>query len=89
MEELKVRALFNFNDLEKNVFRKKDDIFYCSEKRYNHLKEHNAVELVEEEKPKNDEVLEENGFFENVDAGQEKIKDTEPVKKPKKKKKNE
>ena len=62
----KVRALIKFNDYEGKeitekesfILRNKGDEFYCGADRYNYLKDHNAVELVEIEKvelPKKEE----------------------------------
>lgn len=56
MNNYKVKAIIKFNDYEgKNissstnafVARKIGDIFSCTAERYNYLKEHNAVELIE------------------------------------------
>lgn len=50
--EVRVKALYKFNDLEEGIERDKDDIFTCDEERALYLKKHNAVEILKEEKPK-------------------------------------
>lgn len=69
MDNYKVRALIKFNDYEGKdinkggdfIERKRGDEFTCSAERYNYLKDHNAVELVEIEKvelPKKEDKIE-------------------------------
>lgn len=52
--EVLVKALIDFNDLEKNVKRKVGDEWLCSSERAGFLQENKAVEIIEEvkEKPK-------------------------------------
>ena len=49
-KKIKVRTLFTFRDLVECMQRYVGDEFWCTKERYEYLKEHNAVELVEEEK---------------------------------------
>lgn len=48
--KVKVKAISNFNDLEEEQKRKIGDEWICSKERADFLKEHNAVEILEEEK---------------------------------------
>ena len=61
MDNYKVRATINFDDLEAGVRREAGKSEWtCSKERYLFLKEHNAVELVEVEKvelPKTEELI--------------------------------
>ena len=56
MKKCKVRATITFNDVESGVKREaKKSEWICSVERYEYLKNHNAVELLEiiqEEEPK-------------------------------------
>lgn len=56
MKNYLVKALINFNDNEENgAKRTPEDTFYCTKERFEFLREHNAVMLLEikkEEKPK-------------------------------------
>lgn len=71
MDNYVVRAIISFNDYEgkdinkseEYIKRKIGDIFKCSSERYLYLKEHNAVELVEIEKTKKEEVVKETANF--------------------------
>lgn len=48
MKNFKVKSLIdNFTDTVENVQHNKDDVFYCTKERYEFLKEHKAVELIE------------------------------------------
>ena len=48
MDNYKVKAIINFDDVEAGVHREANkSIFTCSAERYAYLKEHNAVELIE------------------------------------------
>lgn len=54
MGDYKVKSLINFNDYNGGeikgndyIIRRKGDVFTCTKERYEYLKEHNAVELVE------------------------------------------
>lgn len=77
MKDYEVKALIKFDDVLEKVTRKKGDTFFCDKKRYEFLKEHNAVELINKiEKTKNEK---ENGVSKKADAKVD-------VKKPKKKK---
>ena len=51
MKEYIVKATRLFNDGLENKERKAGDIFNCTEERYQVLKQHNAVELVEVSTP--------------------------------------
>lgn len=75
---MKVKAIINFNDLENNVHRNIGDIFDCTEKRANYLLEHNAVEVVEQEK-----IIVNNKFIINGEEVKNEI--VKPKKKNKKK----
>ena len=46
---MKVKVIKDFNDLQEKKQRKIGDVFECTEDRANFLKEHNAVEFIEEE----------------------------------------
>ena len=46
---MKVKAIINFNDLEKDVHRNVGDVFEVSQERADFLLEHNAIEIVVEE----------------------------------------
>lgn len=46
---VKVKALIRFNDIEANVERQIGDEFICESSRAEYLKEHNAIEIIEEE----------------------------------------
>lgn len=81
--EVRVKATIKFNDIEANVERKIGDIFTVEKERAEYLKQHNAVEILEEIKS---EIKVENKKVEKVI---EEVK--EPNKeniKPEKKKKN-
>lgn len=64
MENYIVKALINFDDVEKRVKREKDkSIWNCTKERYEYLKSHNAVMLmgieeIKEEKPIQEKVEE-------------------------------
>ena len=45
--KVKVKAIYNFNDLEEEQKRKIGDEWICSKERADFLKEHNAVEILE------------------------------------------
>jgi len=79
---MKVRAIINFNDLEKNEHRVVGDEFECSKERANYLLEHKAIEIIEElvteEKV---QPLEEDNLEE---IGKELLKQVEKKAKPKK-----
>lgn len=86
MENFKVRATRNFNDLDAGVQRVKGKSeWLCNKERYEYLKSHNAVELIEVEKvelPKEENV---------IPLDEENVKKVakaliEAVEKPKKKK---
>lgn len=48
MKNFKVKSLIdNFTDKVENVQHNKNDVFYCTKERYEFLKEHKAVELIE------------------------------------------
>ena len=71
---VKVKALINFKDLEKNVSRLVGDIFECSEERADFLLSKKAVEIVEEAK---EDVFEK--FEEEVIENVEYSKDIETI----------
>lgn len=88
MGDYKVKALIGFNDYcgqevtdgNNYVVRKKGDVFNCTEERYNYLKEHNAVELVEVETKEEPTVVEtvetSTGTF---GYGEVEVTETEPT----------
>lgn len=47
MKNYKVKAIRYFVDKEEMEERKANDEFYCTKERYEFLKEHKAVELIE------------------------------------------
>ncbi len=47
MKNYEVKALYDFNDLDEGKRRLKDEVFKCTEARYNVLLKHNAVELLD------------------------------------------
>jgi len=58
MKNYLVKALINFNDNEENgAKRTPEDTFYCTKERFEFLREHNAVMLLEIEKPKEENVV--------------------------------
>ena len=59
MKNYKVRAIEAFNDLTEEVKRKVGDEFLTSRIRYEFLKDHNVVELVEIIEEKKEEKKEE------------------------------
>ena len=57
MENYIVKALINFDDVEKKVKREKDkSIWNCTKERYEFLKSHNAVMLMGIEEIKKEEI---------------------------------
>lgn len=59
MENYIVKALINFDDVEKKVKREKDkSIWNCTKERYEFLKSHNAVMLMGIEKVEEPKVEE-------------------------------
>lgn len=78
MKDYKVKATRSFTDAVENVVRVSGDVFDCTKERYEFLKEHNAVELIEMQKTI-DDIVEE--------VSEEKVKEeVKPVKKTTKKK---
>ena len=59
MKYFKVKATRDFKDLLEGVQRKAGDIWNCTKERYEFLKEHNAVELIEVLEEVKPEVVEE------------------------------
>ena len=78
--KFKVKALINFNDMEENKKRNIGDEFECSKQRADYLLEHKAIEIVEEKKQVEPEVVVEE------DKVEEKVADKKPTKKKKIKK---
>lgn len=79
--KFKVRALINFNDMEKDIRRRVGEEFECSKARCDFLVDHKAVEIVEEikEEPKK--------AFIKVDSMAQVIIEEPKIEEPKKKKK--
>ena len=60
MKNYLVKALINFNDNEENgVRRTPEETFYCTKERFEFLRDHNAVmllEILKQEEPKKKET---------------------------------
>lgn len=46
MKDHKVQAIIEFNDVEEEVLRKKDDIFDVTKERFEYLNQKKAVKLI-------------------------------------------
>ena len=70
----KVKALFNFNDMEDNKRRVKDEEWVCSLERAEYLVDHKAVEILEEIKEELKEPVVDH--IENIEKAMERIQES-------------
>jgi len=90
MKNYLVKALINFNDNEENgAKRTPEDTFYCTKERFEFLREHNAVMLLEIKKEEKEPQvnLNVNVSIDSKKVAEEIKKDIEPKKENKKKSK--